>query len=169
MERFSSIGDGNTYREVSLVTSSKSRVAEVQDVEFPKLLDPVDDRPSVTVITHVSQSVPGAHFVRGTTSDNGTVKNVLINGRAAKTTADNFAQLEVELDGVQPGETKPMAGAEDAAGNIEMSPHSWVVQYSEPRGHFRVQRADSTECNLRCSWSYQLGLKIESHFDGEFR
>ena len=116
------LGDGNTYREVPLLTGSRSRVAEVQDFEFPKLLDPVDDRPPTTVITHIGQPAPGKLLVRGTTTDNGTVKKVLVNGRQAKATAGNFAEWEIVLEAAQPGETKLTAHAEDAVGNVEKLP-----------------------------------------------
>jgi hypothetical protein len=96
----------------------------VHDVGFPRLLDPVDDRPPVTVITHASRLGPGRLLVRGTTSDDGVVRAVLVNGRDAVATADNFAQWEAVLDGVPPGETELTAGAEDAAGNLEKLPHT---------------------------------------------
>jgi len=75
--------------------------------------------------------VPGAGArvqVRGTTADNGTVKKVLVNGRAAKATTSNFSEWEIVLDGVQPGETKLTASAEDAAGNVEKLPHTWATK-----------------------------------------
>jgi hypothetical protein len=99
-------------------------VAEVRDVAFPQLLHPVDDRPPVTVITRVVPSSPGKFFVRGTTSDDGPVKRVLVNGREAVATARDFAQWEALLDGVLPGGMRLTASAEDAAGNIEMLPHT---------------------------------------------
>jgi hypothetical protein len=67
--------------------------------------------------------------VRGTTSDNGAVKNVLVNGREAKATAGNFAEWEIELDGVKPGATKLTAHAEDAADNVEQLPHNRVTTH----------------------------------------
>ena len=121
------LSDGSTYRQVPLLTGSRSRVAEVQDIEFPKLLDPVDDRPPATVITHASQAAPGKLLVRGTTADNGPVKRVLVNGRQAKETAPNFAEWEILLGGVKTGETNLTAHAEDAAGNVEQRPHRRVI------------------------------------------
>jgi hypothetical protein len=118
------LADGNRYRTAPPLTGDESRVTEVRDVEFPKLLDPVDDRPPATVITRVLQPAPGKALVRGTTSDNGRVKRVLVNGREAVATASNFAQWEAVLDGVPPGEMRLTAGAEDVAGNIEKLPHT---------------------------------------------
>ena len=123
------LADGNAYRELPPLTGDESRAAEVHDIEFPNLLDPVDDRPPATVITHVSQPALGKILVRGTTSDNGPVKRVLVNGREAKATVGNFAEWEVLLDGVVSAETKLTANAEDAAGNAEKLPHTWAPKF----------------------------------------
>src|SRR5205823_5786942 len=94
------MADGSKYREDSPLTGKDARVAEVSDVEFPQLLDPVDDVPPITVITHVKKASDGKLVVRGTTSDNGTVKRVLVNGREARALRANFAEWEIELEGV---------------------------------------------------------------------
>jgi hypothetical protein len=120
-------GDGLKYREEKPLCGTHygmgTVVAEVRDVEFPKLLDPVDDVPPTTVITHVSNATGGELTVRGTTADNGTVKRVLVNGAEAKALAPNFAEWEAVLSDVKPGELKLSAHAEDAAGNVEKRPH----------------------------------------------
>ena len=69
----------------------------------------------------------GQLVVRGTTSDNGTVRRVTVNGREARAVAPNHAQWEAVLDGVGPGEVRLVAGGEDAAGNVERLPHTVVV------------------------------------------
>jgi hypothetical protein len=69
----------------------------------------------------------GKVLVRGTTSDNGTVKRVLVNGKEARAVAPNFAQWEVELEGLQPGKRAVTAHAEGAAGNVEKTPHQVAV------------------------------------------
>lgn len=122
------LADGNAYHEVPPLTGEYSRVAEVQDVEFPTLLDPIDDRPPATVITHVAQLAPGKLLVGGTTSDNGTVTRVLVNSREAQATADNLAQWEIVLDSLAPGDTRITAHSLDAAGNIEKLPHTWAAK-----------------------------------------
>ena len=114
-------GDSRVYREEPLLTGDESRVAEVRGVAFPKPLDPVDDLPPTTVITHVHRSA-GKLVVRGTTADNGTVKRVLVNSKEARPLAANFAEWEVVLDRVGPAGTVS-AHAEDAAGNVETRPH----------------------------------------------
>lgn len=118
------LADGNKYRQAPPLTGDESRVAEVQNVAFPKLLDPVDDRPPITVITHVLQVGPGKIIVRGTTSDGGPMKSVTVNGHAAKARAPDFAEWEAVLDGTPPDELTLKARAEDAAGNIEKIPHT---------------------------------------------
>jgi hypothetical protein len=70
---------------------------------------------------------PGKLLVRGTTSDNGVVKEVRVNGQAARAVAANFAEWEVVLDGLRPGPVTLTGGATDAAGNVEPRPHVRVV------------------------------------------
>jgi hypothetical protein len=119
--------DGLAYKDVPLLTGDESRAAEVHDVAFPTLLDPVDDLPPATVITHVGSLEDGRLVVRGTTSDNGTVKRVRVNGQEARAVAANFADWEAVLTGVRPGTQKLVAEAEDGAGNVEKTPHVLLV------------------------------------------
>jgi hypothetical protein len=97
-------------------------VAEVSNVKFPKLLDPVDDLPPTTVITHVTRRAVGKLQVRGTSADNGTVKRVLVNGKEAKALGRNFAEWEITLEN-RAAARKLEAYAEDTAGNVEKRPH----------------------------------------------
>ena len=60
--------------------------------------------------------------MRGTTSDNGPVKGVTVNGRAARALRPGFAEWEIVLDAGQAGR-QLRAHAEDAAGNVEKLPH----------------------------------------------
>jgi len=107
--------DGLEYKEgPAPFVGKKMKSAEAKDIAFPELLAPVDDLPPATVITHVSKTL-----IRGTTSDNGTVKRVLVNGKEAKATAPNFAEWEIAND----GSGKVEAWAEDAAGNVETNRH----------------------------------------------
>ena len=66
-------------------------------------------------------------FVRGTTSDNGTVVGVKVGGKQAKALRPNFAEWEAVLTNVAPGPLQLAAYAEDAAGNIEQLPHRLIV------------------------------------------
>jgi hypothetical protein len=91
-----------------------------REEDFPGPLTPVDDLPPVTVITHVHRA-GGQLVVGGTTSDNGTVARVLVNGHEARAVDPNFARWEVTLEDRGAGELT--AHAEDAAGNVEKVPH----------------------------------------------
>src|SRR6185295_14231942 len=92
--------DHHSYRgihtndiEVNLNFSSKGEAPRESD--YPKPLQPVDDLPPATVITHVSRKDANTLLVRGTTSDNGTVTKVMVNGTTAKAVRPNFAEWEV--------------------------------------------------------------------------
>jgi hypothetical protein len=98
-----------------------------EDADFPKPLDPVDDLPPVTIITHVRKIDANTFLVRGTTADNGTVKRVLVNGQEAKALTANFLEWEVTLKDMP--DSKISAHAEDAAGNVEKRPH--IVHVSQ--------------------------------------
>jgi hypothetical protein len=88
--------------------------------DFPKPLEPVDELAPVTVITHAGPRPDGRIVVRGTTSDNGEVKKVVVNGKEATATQPNFAEWEIVFDSAA---QKWTAHAEDAAGNVEKVPH----------------------------------------------
>src|SRR5262249_4552383 len=106
-----------------------SRVTEVKDIEFPKLLDPVDDLQPTTVITHVTRAADGKMTVQGTTADNGTIKRVVVNGKEARATAPNFTRWEIILDKA----SKLEAHAEDEAGNVEKNPHVVLASHAPKR------------------------------------
>jgi hypothetical protein len=101
------------------------------EADYPRPLDPTDDLPPATVITHVSRPAAGTLRVRGTTSDNGMVKRVVVNGVKARALAANFAEWEVTLKPEHGNVLKVTAQAEDAAGNVEPRPH--VVLVNPPR------------------------------------
>jgi uncharacterized protein (TIGR03067 family) len=92
-----------------------------------------DTLPPATVITHIHRTKDGALRVRGTTSENEFVKSVLVNGRTAKATAPNFAEWEITLDDLPPGDVKLTAHAIDESGNIEPRPHVVLVPASGNR------------------------------------
>ena len=109
--------DPKAFRDEPTLTGNESRVAEVKDVAFPAFPDVADDLPPATIITSVSKK-DGKLVVRGDTTDNGTVKRVVVNGQEAKATAANFSEWEITLDAT----TEVKAFAEDAAGNVEKTP-----------------------------------------------
>ena len=79
-------------RACPLLTGDESRAAEVRDVEFPRLLDPVDDQPPTTVITRIERIADGKVRVNGVASDDGAVKTVIVNGRPATATTEEPAR-----------------------------------------------------------------------------
>jgi hypothetical protein len=87
-------------------------------------LNPVDTLPPITVITHIRKD-GNALVVRGTTSDNGALKRVTVNGTEAKVAANG--EWEVWLSGTKAGAVKVTALAVDVAGNVEKTPHDVTV------------------------------------------
>ena len=90
----------------------------------------MDDLPPATVITQVTRPAAGQVLVRGTTSDNGPVKRVLVNGTEARALAANFAEWEATLEDAKGEITKLTASGEDEAGNREKVAHELLL-----RGH----------------------------------
>ena len=109
------------YRAEPPLTGDESRVTEVSNIDFPQPLAPIDDLPPATVITHVTPR-DGKLLVQGTCSDNGPVKQVLVNGQTAKATSANLATWEITVD--RNGLSEIAAHGEDEAGNIERLPHT---------------------------------------------
>jgi uncharacterized protein (TIGR03067 family) len=87
-----------------------------------------DILPPTTVITHVRRMRGGALLVRGTTAENNVVRAVLVNGRPAKATAENFAEWEITLNGLGDREATVTARAVDEFGNAETRPHRLLVR-----------------------------------------
>lgn len=131
------------------LTGDESRVAEVTEIEFPKLLDPVDDLPPATVVTLPQRGLAaklqdGRLLVRGTTTDNDSTRRVLVSIVAADAEGEplpdakavqveaadidfNFHQWQATFENVRPGNYLIIAQAEDAAGNVEQTPHGFAV------------------------------------------
>lgn len=80
----------------------------------------------VTVITQVRR-LEGKVIVRGTTTDNGTVALVLVNGREVLRHQWRLLDWEVELAD-RTGDLRLLpAEAEDVAANVEKTPHVLIV------------------------------------------
>ncbi len=117
--------DGLDYRVEKPLTGHEAKITDIKDLAFPTLLEPVDDVPPSTVITHVRRTGSSKIVVKGVTSDNGDVTKVIVNDREAKATRPNFAEWEITLDSTAaPMEIRAHAG--DAAGNLEKRPHRIV-------------------------------------------
>src|SRR5205085_7545303 len=119
---------GLTMEQVTVHKEFAPEETAPMAADYPRPLDPVDDLPPATVITHVTRPAAGRVQVRGTTSDNGSVRRVRVNGVEAHPLATNYAEWEAVLEGVPAGAVKLTAHAEDAAGNVERLPHTRVIQ-----------------------------------------
>lgn len=124
--------DDPGYREDRPVTGRDSRVMEVSGVEFPKVLDPVDDIPPATIITSPApgslvKAPGGVLVIRGVTTDNEKTARVVVNGAEASDLDHDFHIWEARLTGVKPGKLTLTAYGEDAAGNREQMPHVVTV------------------------------------------
>ncbi|MBW3540459.1 MAG: G8 domain-containing protein [Planctomycetes bacterium] len=123
---------GGEFGESRPLTGEESRIAEVTGVEFPQLLDPIDDLPPATVVTSLSPAVPvkaadGVLIVRGTTTENFRTKKAVVNGVEAANLDYNYHLWEARLTDVKPGRLEIVAHSEDEAGNIEQVPHRFTV------------------------------------------
>ena len=114
------LADGNKYAKETDLTGDESVVAEVRNVNFPKLLHPIDDLPPATIITRIDE-IGGRLKIHGTTHDNGTIKTVTVNGQPAQIHSQQHgvADWTIEL----PKTPKLSAAATDVAGNRELNAH----------------------------------------------
>ena len=114
--------DGNDYRAQAGLTSDESRVAEVSDVEWPTLLDPIDDLPPATIVTFVRRD--GTQVtVRGISHDNGEIASVMVNGKKADVVASSSGVVRWQITLTNPHDGRLVAAATDEAGNGEQTPH----------------------------------------------
>ena len=116
------LADGNAYHQERPLTGNESVVAEVQDIVFPRLLEPVDDVPPATIITAIRKR--GERFViRGTCHDNGRIAAVQVNGKSAtlKNVTAGVADWKITIDAS--ATSKVVAQGIDRAGNTEATPH----------------------------------------------
>ncbi|MDA0284378.1 MAG: hypothetical protein O3B86_13590, partial [Planctomycetota bacterium] len=116
------IEDGNNYREEATLTSSESRVAEVKNIAWPKLLDPVDDLPPATVITSIRRD-GGKLVVRGISHDNGEIVSIKVNGQSAEIVANHSGVVDWTVQLPVPANGQLTAVASDQAGNRELTGH----------------------------------------------
>ena len=87
--------------------------------DFPRPLEPVDDRPPVSSITEAIVVGPGRLRVSGSAADDGPIKAVRVNGRDARALVPDFSRWELTLE---PADVLTST-AEDAAGHLERTPH----------------------------------------------
>jgi len=127
------LADGNTYRRDEPFTGDESLLAEVKNVDWPVVLDPVDDQPPATIITQVRRT--GDQWtVIGVSHDNGDITKVTVNGREAKFVAKGPGVVDWTIDLAKLDEGRVSAGASDKAGNVEQTPHRLTVEGPSPSG-----------------------------------
>lgn len=126
------IEDGNEYRAQPPLTGDQSRVAEVKDVAWPKLLDPVDDLPPATIITSVRRE-EGKTIVRGVSHDNGTITRITVNDKPAMVVSSSAGVVDWQITLDAPA-AQIVAGATDEAGNTELTPHTYRMD-AVAQGH----------------------------------
>jgi hypothetical protein len=124
------LADGNTYREERPLTGDESRVAEVKDVKWPKLLDPIDDLPPATIILSV-QRTGSKLVVRGVSHDNGDIVSVSVNNKKAKVLSTKAGVVDWEAELAVPADGKLVAFAKDKAGNVEQTAHQTTLSSVE--------------------------------------
>ena len=116
------LADGNEYRQDQPLTGNESVAAEVTNIDFPQLLDPIDDIPPATIITAIRKT--GDRFtIIGVSHDNGKITAVRVNGKAATLNhaTEGVTDWEIVLDA--PASGTFVAQGIDDAGNAEMTPH----------------------------------------------
>ena len=70
----------------------------------------------------------GKVLVRGVSTDNGTIKEVVVNGMPARSLHGNFSEWEAVLPMPQAPTLQVTAHAQDEAGNVEKQPHRLTVK-----------------------------------------
>lgn len=116
------LADGNAYHEEAPLTGDESVVAEVKDVAWPKLLDPLDDLPPATAITNVRRAGDKLH-VTGVTHDNGEITAVTVNGASARLVQTHSGVADWSIELPLPADGRVTAHATDDAGNVEQTKH----------------------------------------------
>ena len=109
------------YQSIPRLTGPDVRAAEVPDVPFPNLLDPVDDLPPATIITRVRRDGDRL-LIHGVSQDNGKVAQVKVNGQAARIVAQHAGVADWKIELSAAGVSEVEAAASDEAGNVEQMP-----------------------------------------------
>jgi len=119
--------DGAKYEKSAPLTGHESVMAEVADVPWPELLQPVDDVPPATIITSVRKDGNDV-VVRGTSHDNGEITKIDVSGTSAKVVGSGSGVVEWEAKLRLPENKVLIAVGTDAAGNVEQTGHRLVVE-----------------------------------------
>jgi len=120
------VSDGNKYKSEPPLTGDESVVAEVSNVTWPELLQPVDDLPPATIITTMTRRGDKL-TVTGITHDNGDIVAVTVNGQAAKISSNRAGVADWSIELPTSADDKITAFATDRAGNVEQTKHELPV------------------------------------------
>ena len=90
-------GRSDRNRKDPLMIGDDVVVSRAGAVEFPQLLDAVDDEPPATAILSVSRGQQGVK-VRGVSHDNGSIVKVLVNGVEARTVETTAGVVDWSID-----------------------------------------------------------------------
>ena len=127
---FHSVGDHHAYQGLSIrqtfAAGSGTLATPEDEVRVAR-----DDASPITIVTFVSRAVEGRRVVRGTASDNGLIRRVVVNGCQAHALAPGFAEWEVRV--IDPQDGRITAQAEDSSGNFEVVPHLVKLDSDKPR------------------------------------
>jgi hypothetical protein len=116
------LADGNSYRQDPPLTGNESVAAEVKNVDFPKLLDPVDDIPPATIITTIRKDGE-TYIVSGISHDNGKIDTVRVNGKPATLSHATEGVTDWQIVLEAPATGTFVAQGVDDSGNAEQTPH----------------------------------------------
>jgi len=121
------IEDGNKYTSQPPLTGNEARVAEVANVQWPELLDRVDDVPPATIITSVIRRKEHV-VIRGVSHDNGEITAITVNNRRAIVVTRAAGVVDWKIELALPANGKLVAFAEDETGNVEKTMHRTTVR-----------------------------------------
>ncbi len=110
------------YRSIEGFTGKDVRAAEIKDVPFPTLLEPVDDLAPATMVVSVEKAGRKL-LVKGVSQDNGEVAEVTVNGTRAKILSSHAGVTDWEAIVETPRDGSIIAKASDQAGNGEKTAH----------------------------------------------
>ena len=116
------LNDGNKYEKKPPLTGNESVAAEVKNVKWPKLLDPVDDLPPATIVTSIRRD-GGKIVVVGVSHDDGEIDAISVNGRTAQKLSSDSGVVEWRIAFDSVGTKTIKAFATDKAGNVEKLAH----------------------------------------------
>lgn len=89
-------------------------------------IEPKDDLPPLTVVTHIERANDGRWRVRGVAGDDHDIRQVIVNGQPAKALRPNFAEWEALINPVDCVSSIDSQATDDS-GNAEITPHRLTI------------------------------------------